>query len=141
MDLTRCWCPAPSGDGTYALRAQAQDVAGNSSAQSTAFNLTIDATPPVGFSFASGFGAVDVKALAVATDASNNLYVTGAFKGFATFGQHHPQQCRRPRPVRGQVFTGCALIWVDAMAGKLSTSVGQGSAITVDSAGNVYAHR
>jgi len=91
---------------------------------------------------ASPTGSVDVQSSAVAVDSSGNVFVTGSVQGTADFDPG-PGTVNLTSTGGRDVFlakygpTG-ALVWAKAMRGADSASVGQGAAVAVDPAGNVY---
>jgi hypothetical protein len=114
---------------------------------------------PSGIVFQSGFGigasgiSPAIHANAVATDASGDTYVTGSFRGTANFdpsGQAAAITTAGTQDTFVAKYSPAgALVWARRFAGSSSTvtinggqyttyAVGQGSALAVDSGGNVF---
>ena len=105
------------------------------------------ALPSLAFQFAdgigvSGTGAVDIALNAVANDAAGNVYVTGSLQGTADFdpgsGTTNLSSTGDRDTVVAKYAPSGALIWAKDLRGGSASAVGQGSAVAVDSAGNVY---
>ena len=89
-----------------------------------------------------GAGSVDVQSNAVANDSAGNLYVTGSLQGTANFSPSGTAVNLTSAGNRDIFFAkysaSGALVWAHDLRGGDATSVGQGAAIAVDSAGDVY---
>ncbi len=102
--------------------------------------------PTLGVQFADGFGVtgsgfVDLEANAVANDNSGNVYVTGDIQGSVNLSP--TAMVNLMSSGNRDIFlakydNSGGLVWADDLPGGDAGSVGEGQAIVVDSAGDVY---
>ncbi len=103
------------------------------------------AVPTIDFAMALGVGvagtAVDLRANAVAVDAAGNVVVVGSIMGTADFDPGPATFNLTSRGNRdafvARYSPAGALLWAETFPGLAASSVAQGTAVAVDSAGNI----